>query len=335
MPPELEISVEAPINIALIKYWGKADEAEILPCNDSLSVTLESPQLKTLTTVRAEGSFTQDSFELNGQLLPISSRIARSIETARQFARRINHYAADWKLCIKSRNTVPTASGLASSASGLAALAFALIKLFELEKHFCMEELAVIARVGSGSACRSLFGGFVHWRVDGTVDQVAAASFWPELKGFVVVFNSASKEVASTAGMQATVKTSELFNVRVSEIVPRRIEHILSAIKTRNFASLAALTMKDSNCFHACCLDTFPPISYLSAASFRLIRAVHDFNSNAGRTAIAYTFDAGQNGVILGVNDVDLESFKVALSAFGGIEQVIPFTVGNGPRVIN
>ncbi len=330
----LEITVEAPINIALIKYWGKADEELMLPCNDSLSMTLESPNLKSRTTVRADSDFIEDIFELNCRMEPVSRRIRASIENARSLARKINHCGAEWKLEIKSNNTVPTASGLASSASGLAALAFALIKLFDLDKHFSMEELAVIARVGSGSACRSLFGGFVQWSKDGLVRQIAPAQFWPELNGFIVVFSSASKTITSTAGMQFTVKTSDLFKARINDIVPRRQLEMIEAINNRDFETVAILSMKDSNCFHACCLDTFPPINYLSASSFQLIHAVHSFNSNVGKTAIAYTFDAGQNGLILSENSGELEKFKASLS-FQEIEQIIPFTLGDGPKVIN
>jgi diphosphomevalonate decarboxylase len=333
MPAPLEITVEAPINIALIKYWGKTDETLILPCNSSLSMTLESPLLKSKTTVQADENFTQDTFELNGRTEVVTPRIAGSISQARSFARRINHFASNWKLAIKSQNTVPTASGLASSASGLAALAFALIKAFGLDEHFNFEDLAIIARVGSGSACRSLFGGFVNWSIDGSVRQIETARFWPDLKGFVVVFSSAAKAVTSTAGMQATVNTSMLFLSRTQEIVPRRMKQMVSAIKIRDFETMAILTMKDSNCFHACCLDTWPPISYLSQASFSLIRAVHDFNSQAGCIEIGYTFDAGQNGVIFGVNAEALDKFKVSLS-IESIEQVIPFTIGDGPRII-
>lgn len=239
-------------------------------------------------------------------------------------------------LNIESRNTVPTASGLASSASGLAALAFALIKLYDLDSHSSMEKLSKIARLGSGSACRSMFGGFVHWNTSGEVKQLAPDAWWPELSGFVVVFSSAAKSVSSTSGMQTTVKTSSLFMERIKIIVPRRIEEMKEAISSKNFHLLAELTMKDSNSFHACCFDTFPPIKYLTDDSFRLMSLVHECNAEAGQNVLAYTFDAGQNGVILGVDSVILEDFKSKLlSSFTSIETIIPFGIGHGPRVIN
>lgn len=225
---------------------------------------------------------------------------------------------------------------MASSASGLAALAYALIKCYDLHPHFSMEDLSSIARFGSGSACRSMFGGFVQWKTSGEVKQLAPADWWPELRGFVVVFSSEAKSVSSTSGMQTTVKTSELFTERIKTSVPRRIEAMKEAIARKDFHLLAELTMKDSNSFHACCLDTYPPIKYLTDDSFQLMNLVHQRNREAGENVLAYTFDAGQNGVILGVDSAVLESFKKSiLSSFSTIEYIIPFTIGDGPQTIN
>lgn len=322
------VTVRAPINIAVIKYWGKADEQLIIPCNDSISMTLDSPELNTETTITADPQLEEDEFYLDGHPeVTINKRIKKSIETAREFASKIpdNCELVTWKLRIMSRNTVPTASGLASSASGIAALSYALIKLYNLDTVFSLSQLSCIARLGSGSACRSLFGGLVHWHGE-WVEKVGE---WEGLNGFVVVFNKEKKKIPSTIGMQTTVKTSSLFQQRVTSIVPERVTQMLEAIRKQDFQMFAEIAMKDSNSFHACCLDTFPPILYLTPESIEIISAVHEYNDKVGRTAVGYTFDAGPNAVIFGLG-TDPEAFLYQLNLAN--ITVIPWKLGRGPQ---
>lgn len=325
------ITIKAPINIAVIKYWGKSNEELMLPCNDSISMTLESSALYTETRIETDPELSADEFCLNGHPeIGLNQRILATIKEARRLAEGVegNEDILKCKLKIYSINTVPTASGLASSASGIAALSFALIKLYRLEENFALSESSRIARLGSGSACRSLFGGLVHWK-DEIVEKI---SDWPELNGYVIVINSGKKKIPSTDGMQNTVETSSLFQHRINNVVPDRIEKILEAIKTKNFNDFSILTMKDSNSFHACCLDTFPPISYLNPESFQVINAVHEFNEELGKVSIGYTFDAGPNAVIFGLNDDPL----IFLKKYSKWEaSAIHWKLGEGPKIIN
>ena len=206
-------------------------------------------------------------------------------------------------LVIVSENNFPTAAGLASSAAGFAALVRAIANLYELPQS--PKELSLIARQGSGSACRSLMGGFVAWRAgskdDGTdslAEEVAPASHWPEIRALILVVSPDKKAVGSTLGMQTTVQTSTLFPERASTIVPRRMREMEKAIEEKDFESFAKITMQDSNSFHACCLDSWPPIQYLTDASRSAMDAVHTANRKAGKLIAAYTFDAGPNAVI-------------------------------------
>ena len=210
---------------------------------------------------------------------------------------------ASLRLLVVSENNFPTAAGLASSAAGLAALVRAVADLYALPHS--PEELSRIARMGSGSACRSLLGGFVAWeagvRADGTdslAAQVAPAAHWSQLRAAVLVASAARKAVPSTAGMQATVATSALFAHRVRAVVPGHMAAMRTAIAHRDFASFASLTMADSNSFHAVCLDTQPPIFYLTDVSRAAIRAVEEINRLAAAPIAAYTFDAGPNAVV-------------------------------------
>jgi len=218
-----------------------------------------------------------------------------------------SYQLSTFKVHIASYNNFPTAAGLASSASGLAALVSSLAALYSLPTN--PSQLSLIARQGSGSACRSLFGGFVAWEqgvlptgLDSHAVEIAPRSHWPSLHALICVVSDVKKTTASTAGMQLTVETSELLQDRIKNVVPRRMEEIITAIKTKDFDAFAQLTMKDSNQFHAVCLDTFPPIFYLNDVSKAIIAVVTELNrvslASGGPYVAAYTFDAGPNAVI-------------------------------------
>ena len=138
-------------------------------------------------------------------------------------------------------------------------------------------------------------------RADGTDSMarvVAPLSHWPEMRALILVVSAEKKGISSTTGMQATVKTSALFQTRTKEVVPRAMVEMEKAIRDRDFQSFGRVTMRESNSFHATCLDTEPPIFYLNDVSRAAIRAVEQINEKAGRIVAAYTFDAGPNAVV-------------------------------------
>jgi diphosphomevalonate decarboxylase len=208
---------------------------------------------------------------------------------------------------ICSYNNFPTAAGLASSASGFAALVSSLAALYRLP---CTpSELSLIARQGSGSACRSLFGGFVAWEMgslpDGTDSlavQLAPKSHWPDIHALICVVSDAKKGTSSTSGMQRTVETSPLLHHRAAHVVPQRMRDISDAILKRDFDAFARITMADSNQFHAVALDTDPPIFYMNDVSRAIVAIVNEYNrlalASTGARRAACTFDAGPNAVI-------------------------------------
>ncbi|PVU92650.1 hypothetical protein BB561_003701 [Smittium simulii] len=322
---EYEASVTSPVNIAVIKYWGKRDSDLILPTNSSLSCTLSQDDLHTKTTIRASRLFEADRLWLNGveEQVATSKRLSNCIAQARAFRKELETNSqvvetiatkerplSEWKLHIISENNFPTAAGLASSASGYAALVQALANLFELTLD--QTELSKISRLGSGSACRSMFGGFVEWRggespsgEDSYAYCVAPQSHWPSMHALVLVVSDDKKGTSSTSGMSTTVNTSTLFAERVKSIVPKRLQKIKEAILSHDFSTFAEITMQDSNQFHAVCMDTYPPIFYMNNTSKAIVHLVHLFNSqlhpetNAPKgIRAAYTFDAGPNAVI-------------------------------------
>lgn len=303
------VTCTAPVNIAVIKYWGKRNEELILPINSSLSVTLHQDQLKTTTTVATSRSFQEDRIWLNGKEEDITHpRLQSCLREIRRLARKrrndgdpsLDSTGLSHKVHICSVNNFPTAAGLASSAAGFACLVYTLARVFGVEG-----ELSGIARQGSGSACRSMYGGFVQWIMgdkddgkDSLAQQVEPQTHWPELRILVLVASAERKPVGSTSGMQTSVQTSCLLKHRAQSVVPERMLEMIDAVRRKDFPAFAELTMKDSNQFHATCLDTYPPIFYLSSVSHQVISLVHRYNRHYGETRVAYTFDAGPNAVI-------------------------------------
>lgn len=275
-------------------------------------MTLSQRSLRTLTTASCSANYpTEDTLNLNGkpQEIQSSKRTLACLSNLRALRKALEDSNASLPklsalpLRIVSENNFPTAAGLASSAAGFAALVRAVANLYELPQS--ARDLSRIARQGSGSACRSLMGGYVAWRTgeladgsDSLAEEVAPAEHWPEMRALVLVVSAEKKDVPSTEGMQTTVNTSELFATRAKSVVPERMTAIEAAIRDRDFPKFAEITMRDSNTFHATCLDSWPPIFYMNDVSRAAVRLVHDINRAVGRTVCAYTFDAGPNAVI-------------------------------------
>ncbi|XP_027161838.1 diphosphomevalonate decarboxylase MVD2, peroxisomal-like [Coffea eugenioides] len=314
----LMVTAQTPTNIAVIKYWGKRDESLILPINDSISVTLDPSHLCTTTTVAVSPDFTHDRMWLNGKEISLSGgRYQNCLREIRSRAsdvedekKGIKIAKRDWEnlhLHIASYNNFPTAAGLASSAAGFACLVYSLAKLMNVKED--NSHLSAIARQGSGSACRSLYGGFVKWIMgkddngnDSIAVQLVDEKHWDELVILIAVVSSRQKETSSTSGMRETVETSPLVLHRAKEVVPKRVVEMEEAVKSRNFPAFARLTCSDSNQFHAVCLDTSPPIFYMNDTSHRIISCVEKWNRSEGTPQVAYTFDAGPNAVLIARN---------------------------------
>ncbi|OLY84498.1 Diphosphomevalonate decarboxylase [Smittium mucronatum] len=346
-----ESTVTSPVNIAVVKYWGKRNSELILPTNSSLSCTLSQDHLNTKTSIRASPSYTSDRLWLNGfeEDLYASARLTNCIRELRRLRKEkenelsssdlaspenleaAEHHVpplSEWCIHVASENNFPTAAGLASSASGYAALVQALSNLYDLS--ISLTQLSMIARLGSGSACRSVYGGFVEWQAgilpsgeDSYAVSVAPETHWPTLQALILVVSDKKKSTPSTSGMSTTVKTSELFPIRISEVVPKRIIQMKEAILQRDFTKFALLTMKESNQFHAVCLDTYPPIFYMNDISRAIIKLVDLFNSQVDEITkkpkgirVAYTFDAGPNAVIYAEKDVIKEFIELVMYFF-------------------
>lgn len=326
-------SCECAPNNALVKYWGKRDDKLFLPTNSSLSACMDE-QLTTRTTVVFSPEFKQDEGWLDGKKLSQEelASATKIFDLLRAKARK----PSNWRGRFASQNDFPTAAGFASSASGMAALTIAGANALGL--NLSPQELSIIARQGSGSACRSVLGGFVEWRKGEKADgsdsfavQVAPASHWPELRCVIAIVAEDKKKVSSRSGMKQTVQTSSLFKKRLEEM-PQKIELAKKFVLSKNLPALLELVMRESNSMHACMLDTYPPIVYLNDASKRIIYAVHELNEARGAAIAGYTFDAGPNSHVYTVEKHVVEVKKL-LEGVEGVKKTIVSRVGAGPSL--
>ncbi len=284
----MKASAIANSNIAFLKYWGKKDELLNIPMNPSISMTLDE-NISTKTTVEFSEEYKEDEFILNNEKQEGEKlkRVSNFLDLVRKKSN------SNLKAKVISQNTFPTGSGIASSASGFAALAAASAKSLNLSLN--EKELSVLARLGSGSACRSIYGGFVEWEGENTI-QIKDEKHWPEIRDIVILITSEEKKVSSREGMQQTVRTSSKYKKRI-ETINMALFKIRRAIINKDFPSLAEAIMKDSDNLHECMEDTTPKLVYLNENSELIKKAIKELNSKIIKAA--YTFDAGANAHII------------------------------------
>ncbi|MBI5046990.1 diphosphomevalonate decarboxylase [Candidatus Micrarchaeota archaeon] len=324
------ISAAANANIALIKYWGRRDEELVLPNNNSISFTMDE-QLQTITTVEFDQKLSRYELHLDGKPAneKETTRVVRFLEIVRAMA-KTRSYAK-----VVSKNSFPKAAGLASSASGFAALAAAASKAAGLE--LTESQLSALARRGSGSAARSIAGGAVEWlsgkKKDGSdcyAVQISPTEKWTDLRNVIAITNSHEKKVGSSDGMKITTETSSLYKARLKS-VEQRLETVRQAIKENNFEKMATAIMQESNNMHAIMLDSWPPIVYLNKTSFEIMENVLELNASYGKPVAAYTFDAGPNAHVYTTSKYE-DEIRSALREVQGIEKIMTCKVGNGIR---
>lgn len=274
-------------NIALIKYWGKRDVENFLPMNSSLSLTLAG--MYTDTLVCFDDDLEADEFWLNK--IPQSPGETRKIS---QFLDLFREPAGiTTRAVVKSRNHVPTAAGLASSASAFAALAGAVRAALQLD--ISDQELSTYARRGSGSATRSIFGGFVEWEMGTTSSNSMAVPVddadW-DIGMIIITLNKEQKKISSREGMQHTVATSAFYPAW-SEVARQDLLRIKAAIKARDIDKIGQIAEANAMRMHATTLAADPPFTYFEPDSLRAIEAVKAIRESG--IPAYYTMDAGPN----------------------------------------
>ncbi len=314
-------------NIALAKYWGKRDEALALPATSSLSLTLDA--FHATTTVTLDPGAAADSGTLDGRPMAEGelARVSRFLDLVRSRAGSSAH------AIVTSVSTVPTGAGLASSASGFAALAGAASAAYGLDLD--PRALSRLARRGSGSAARSVFGGLVVWHA-GTDD---ASSFAEPVPGgepggpldpamAVVVLDAGQKPVSSREAMRRTVATSPFFPAW-TEATERDVVLMLDAVRAGDLAALGELAESNALRMHATMLGARPPVRYWTEHTVAVLDQVLALRAD-GLPCWA-TIDAGPNVKVLCAAP-DLPELAAALSA-GGTRRVVTARPGPGLRL--
>jgi diphosphomevalonate decarboxylase len=315
-------------NIALVKYWGKRDDALILPHQSSLSVTLAP--LAVRTTV-AWGGSGDDAVELNGKqaLGTERSRVLQTLALVRSTKPGVG--AAR----VVSNGNFPASAGLASSAAGFAALAVAARAAAGLPRDVQAE--SVLARQGSGSACRSIQGGVCVWRrgeradgADSYAEQHFVPAHWPQLRLLVGMVSREEKEVKSRDGMKSTVETSPYYPAWVAD-AEAEIAPALAAFKARDLEQLGELAERNAWRMHATALGAKPPLCYLKPTTLELIHALRE--ARKGGVPAYFTLDAGPNPVIL--TDAAHEEQAVALARACGASEVVRCHPGGDAQLLD
>jgi len=314
-------------NIALIKYWGKRDEALNLPASGSLSITLDT--IKTRTMVRFDPTINQDEFTLNGKHTRPPSNVSATLDHFRRLA-EIDHRAL-----IDTNNNFPTAAGLASSASGYAALCKACDGALNL--NLGDAQLSELSRLGSGSAARSIYGGFVlmnpGMRSDGKdaiAEPLRPIDYWP-LNVIIAITSTSSKPASSTHGMNHSRRTSPYYDQWACS-VPADLSLAQRAIESQDFEALAVVSESSCLKMHACMLSSDPGLIYWNGATVEAMHRVRELRANG--VPVFFTIDAGPQPKAICLPTATSE-VSAALGDLHGVHEVIRTGIGTGATAVD
>jgi diphosphomevalonate decarboxylase len=318
-------TAQAAPNIAFIKYWGNRDSALRLPVNGSISMNLDG--LFTRTTVSFQPSLALDELVINGHQVMGKGleRVAALLDIVRQAA------GITLRAEVVSENNFPTGAGIASSASAFAALALAATKAAGLD--WSEAQISRLARLGSGSASRSIPSGFVEWQMGMGDEDCFAVSIAPpqhwDLADCVAIVSAGHKATGSSEG-HALAPTSPLQAARVADS-GRRLEICRRAILERDFAALANIIELDSDMMHAVMMTSQPQLFYWKPATLAVMEAVRSWRGDGLQAA--YTIDAGPNvHVICPFSEMD--AVASLLREIPGVSNVLSATVGGPARLL-
>ena len=283
-PQKNAASSFAPANIALIKYWGKRNSELNLPVTSSLSLSLS---VGTHTTITCAD---QDTCSLNDQVLSPDDSFTKRLLSFCDLFRE-----PDTFFHINTKNEIPTAAGFASSSSGFAALTLALNNLYAWQLD--ARTLSILARLGSGSACRSVFSGFVEWHAgsqDNGLDSYSEplATQWQELQLGLVLISDKQKPIDSRSAMQNTVQTSTLYH-SWPEKVAHDLRLLRKAIDDQDFHSLGQTAESNALAMHATMMASVPPILYWHPETVCIMHKIWKLRQDG--LGVYFTMDAGPN----------------------------------------
>jgi diphosphomevalonate decarboxylase len=315
--------------VALVKYFGKRDAALNLPAAGSLSLALEP--LATTTEVRFDAALDDDLVLLDGASAGdrFGARVSRFLDLLRDLAGTTD------RARVETANSFPTAAGLASSASGFAALALAGSAALGLELR--PPALSALARQGSGSAARSIPGGVALWQAGSLADgsdsfarAIADPGDW-SLRLVVGVADSGRKPIGSTAAMELTRETSAYYSAWI-EATERDLDRAVTAVESRDLQQLGEITERSALSMHAAALAARPGIVFWNGTTVEALHLARRLRADG--LGVWFTCDAGPQPKLLCAPEDEAGAVD-ALAALPGIEQVIRCRLGGGAEILS
>ncbi len=318
-----KVTVQAPANIAFIKYWGNTDDN--LPLNNSISMTLDNC-LTTTTVAFTDESY--DTIEIQNQHGTYEELKRTSIKGSKAYEqiKRIRELAGSEKrVMVKSVNSFPANAGIASSASGFCALTAALLLVYGLKNQFeDKKELSKLVRMsGSGSAARSVMGGFVEL-IGGDAHHVSYAVQLADEKHWglcdvIAIISSDSKKTPSSEGHRSA-HSSPYFETRLHEMT-KRIESTRKAIERKNIEKLGESIEQDTISMHAVMMTSNPPLYYWEPGTLDVIKHIISWREKDSLQAY-FSIDAGANVHVI-CEKKDAQEIAKRLSTVSSVQSTI------------
>lgn len=321
----MKVTAKAPANIAFIKYWGKRNEKLRLPANSSISMNLSGAY--TITSVEFDPGFKSDEL-FWGKLAAgeqETKRVSTQLDLIRGIA-KIKTYAK-----VVSKNNFPKGAGIASSASGFAALTVAAASAASL--GLSEKKLSILARIGSGSACRSIPDGFVEWRTADSSAQSYAVSLHPpdywDICDLIAVVGESSKKISSTEG-HALAESSPFYKARIMGMKDK-VKEMKDSLRKKDFTKFGEILEAEAVNMHSVMMTSEPPLYYWLSQTLEIMLAITEWR---GRGLEAYfTIDAGPNVHVI-CEDKNVIKVRKELSKIKGMKNIIECKPNVGARVI-
>lgn len=314
----------APANVGLIKYWGKKDEDLRLPVNGSVSVNLSN--LLTTSTVEFRKDLEEDEVIINGVLQSNEkNRVIKHLDRVRVLAKISD------KAKIVTINSFPISTGLSSSSSGFAALTLAATKAAGV--NLSEKELSILARQGSGSACRSIADGFVEWLKGDTNETSYAVSLHPpnywDIADVVAIVSSTAKEVSSSQG-QKLVSSSPFFRTRIA-LIDKKIKKLKKILTEKKFDEFGELIESEALELHAIMLTSNPSLIYWTSGTLKIMKLVKKWRLEG--LPVYFTINTGQD-IHLFCRKKDAEKVILRLKEIEDVKDIIVNYPTVGVRLI-
>lgn len=321
----MKATVIAPSNIAFIKYWGKKNTLLNIPNNDSISVCLSD--LQTTTTVEFDQKYKKDEFTL----LPTTSK--------KQDTRTIGHLdiirniaGTNFKAKVISQNNFPTGSGLASSASGFAALTLAATTAAGLK--LSQKELTKIARLGSGSASRSIPDGFVKWEkgkdhLTSYAHSIHPKNYW-NINIIAIILSNFEKKTGSKEGHE-TANSSPFYKARLINM-PTKVNNSQKALAKKDLKAFGQIVEQEALEMHSIMLTSNPPLIYWLPESIEVMKLCQQMREE--KIPVYFTFDAGPQPILICLQK-DTKKVLKTINTVRSIKKIIVNKPGDGAKLTN